>query len=121
MARQPAACFGRAIILATLLVANLALPAHAQGAAPAPEEWPRVKCDRYARATTEALRRFGTAGLGAEFLQRHEAFIAGGCQGERDVCPRSEAEFRLANALVIQGMNAGMASTFFPFGCPKTP
>lgn len=94
------------------------LPAQAQTA---PEDWPRVKCERYQKASEEALRRFGTNGLAPEFLARHQAFIAGGCTGERNVCPKSAQEFRLANALVIQGMNAGMASTFFPFGCPKAP
>jgi hypothetical protein len=104
-------------LLSLLLTA--AAPVSAQQ--PAQEDWPRVKCERYQKATAEALRRFGTAGLGQDFLARHEAFLAAGCQGERNVCPKTEAEFRLANALVIQGMNAGMASTFFPFGCPKSP
>lgn len=107
------------VVFLTAAVPLLAQPVLAQQ--PAPEAWPRVKCERYQKATAEALRRFGTVGLGQDFLARHEAFLAAGCQGERNVCPRTEAEFRLANALVIQGMNAGMASTFFPFGCPKTP
>ena len=116
----------RAIASSRLVVAFLtaAVPLLAQpvlAQQPAQEDWPRVKCERYQKATTEALKRFGTAGLGPDFLARHEAFLAAGCQGGRNVCPKTEAEFRLANALVIQGMNAGMASTFFPFGCPKAP
>ncbi|WP_284178833.1 hypothetical protein [Rhabdaerophilum sp. SD176] len=103
-----------------LPVAALAvLPQIAFAQQPGQEDWPRVKCERYAKATTEALQRFGRTGLGTEFLARHEAFLATGCQGERDVCPKSPEELRLANALVIRGMNAGMASTFFPFACPK--
>lgn len=102
------------------MAAALAVLPHLALAQPtALEEWPRVKCERYSRATAEALQRFGRAGLGADFLARHEVFLAAGCQGERDVCPKSPEELRLANALVIRGMNAGMASTFFPFGCPK--
>ncbi|MCZ8187362.1 MAG: hypothetical protein O9308_13355 [Beijerinckiaceae bacterium] len=101
------------------VAALVLLPRLAFAQQAAPEDWPRVKCERYAKATAEALQRFGRTGLGAEFLARHEAFLASGCQGERDVCPKSPEELRLANALVIRGMNAGMASTFFPFGCPK--
>lgn len=101
------------------LAALAVLPHIALAQQPAGEDWPRVKCERYVKATTEALQRFGRAGLGADFLARHESFLAAGCQGERDVCPKSPEELRLANALVIRGMNAGMASTFFPFGCLK--
>jgi hypothetical protein len=62
----------------------------------------------------------GTGGLGAEFLGRHEAFLALGCTKQADVCPQSQEELRLANTLVIRGMNEGMASTFFPFACRKS-
>lgn len=115
-------------VLALAIAAGLGWPGNVMAQSPAPtqgqptaDEWPRVKCERYRKATDEALRRFGKTGLGEAFLAAHEAFLAGGCTGERNVCPRTEQEFRLANALVIQGMNAGMASTFFPFACPKTP
>ncbi len=104
---------------ALMTVFALAAPGLAAQANVPPEDWPRVKCELYARATAEALQRFGRTGLGAEFLARHEAFLASGCQGERDACPKSPEELRLANVLVIRGMNAGMASTFFPFACPK--
>ncbi|MCZ8374836.1 MAG: hypothetical protein O9342_05620 [Beijerinckiaceae bacterium] len=106
----------RGILLAAALAVT---PQIVLAQQPAGEDWPRVKCDRYAKATAEALQRFGRAGLGVEFLARHEAFLAAGCEGGRDVCPKSPEELRLANALVIRGMNAGLASTFFPFGCPK--
>ena len=81
--------------------------------------WREVKCARYRTAWSEALTRFGTGGLGRDFLQRHEAFLASGCLADADVCPRSAEEFKLANIMVILAMNAGAASTFPPFKCPK--
>lgn len=80
---------------------------------------PQQKCARYTAAWEKTIAARGTAGISAEFLEKHAAFIAGGCIGAHDVCPRSQAEFDLANVLFIQSMNAGMASTFAPFGCPK--
>jgi hypothetical protein len=76
-----------------------------------------VKCSRYRKAWSEALARRGTQGLGREFLERHEAFLASGCTTRADVCPRSAAELDLANMMVVAAMNAGTASTFPPFSC----
>jgi len=78
-----------------------------------------VKCDRYRKAWSDALARRGTRGLGREFLDRHEAFLASGCTARADVCPRSVEELDLANVLTILAMNAGTASTFLPFACRK--
>lgn len=75
------------------------------------------KCQRYREAWTYVVKRRGTAGLSPEFLERHEAFFANGCVTSTKVCPRLKAEFDMANALVALGMNAGIASTFFPFSC----
>jgi hypothetical protein len=83
------------------------------------QTWSEVKCDRYKKAWTEALARRGTQGLGREFLDRHEAFLASGCTARADVCPRSPEELDLANVMVILAMNAGAASTFPPFFCRK--
>ena len=83
------------------------------------QSWPEVKCARYRTAWSEALARRGTRGLGKEFLDRHEAFLASGCKARADVCPRSEAELDIANIMVIAAMNAGTASTFPPFFCRK--
>ena len=79
--------------------------------------WTEEKCVRYKDAWQGALQRWGREGLGTAFLERHEAFIAGGCTGQHDVCPRSAKEIELANVLTIRAMNAGMASTFLPFRC----
>jgi hypothetical protein len=83
------------------------------------QSWPEVKCARYKKGWSEALARMGTRGLGREFLDAHEAFLASGCTARADVCPRSTEELDLANVMVILAMNAGTASTFPPFACRK--
>jgi len=112
------------MILIAALAAMLAVSI-ASGASPAvaqesqPQSWPEVKCARYRKAWSEALARRGTQGLGREFLDRHEAFLASGCTTRGDVCPRSAEELDLANIMVVAAMNAGTASTFPPFACRK--
>lgn len=103
--------------LPLLVMAMLAAPVLADERLRA--DWTEVKCARYAKAWHEALRRYGRVGLGEEFVARHEAFLASGCTGEANVCPRSPEEFALANVMVIQAMNAGAASTFPPFSCRR--
>ena len=91
----------------------------ASGAQEAPSNWPEVKCARYAKAWSEALKRRSAKGLGREFLDRHEAFIASGCLSGIAVCPRSAEELDMANVMIVASLNAGMASTFAPFACRK--
>ncbi|KUL95002.1 hypothetical protein DK26_13155 [Bosea sp. WAO] len=110
---------GLALLLAAIVAGNLALGTAALAQAPGSENWPAVKCERYRKAYDEATRRFGTKGLGPEFLARHDAFMASGCQTPPDVCPRSTEELNLANIMVMAGMNAGLSSTFMPFACRK--
>lgn len=109
--------------LLALGLAGVSLQVAAQTPAPAQpqrgQDWPMVKCERYKKATAEALTRQGRKGLSDGFITRHEAFLASNCEGERDVCPRSAEELALANTLVIVSMNLGMASTFAPFACRK--
>ncbi len=76
-----------------------------------------MKCERYKQAWSEALVRGYARGIGSVFRAQHEAFLASGCLGAHDVCPRSEAEMNLANVMTVAAMNAGTASTFPPFGC----
>lgn len=83
----------------------------------APATWSETKCANYRAAWQHTLSRRGTTGLGAEFLARHEAFIASGCHGPGDACPRSREELEIANIMVVLAMNAGAASTFLPFHC----
>ncbi len=102
------------LVAACLLLAAAALaPAQAQAS---PQGLQARKCASYGQAWTEALARFGMEGLSADFLARHAAFLASGCR-ERRVCPRSEQELALANALTIAAMNDRMASSFVPFIC----
>lgn len=105
---------------ALALGALLALSAIAPLQAQAPENWPRVKCERWRSAYDEALKRFGKKGLGDEFLARNEAFMASDCQTPPDVCPRTAEELNFANVMVMAGMNAGIASTFMPYACRKS-
>lgn len=89
-----------------------AAPAMAQDAA-----WQAEKCSRYGRAVEQVGKRLGPAGIGTAFRERNAAFIAGGCTGAADVCPRSQEELAFANAVIMIGMGQKLASTFFPFGC----
>lgn len=110
----------RSAILAGMLILTIGGPGGAAFAQDArTQNWSEVKCERYRKAWTDALVRRGRAGLGATFLERHEAFLASGCMGAPDVCPRSREELDLANDLVIAAMNAGTASTFLPFACRR--
>jgi hypothetical protein len=84
-----------------------------------PRSWAAVKCERYARSWAEALEKRGTRGLGRDFLDSHEAFLASGCTTQGSVCPKSAEELALANILVILSMNQSMASTFAPFACRR--
>jgi hypothetical protein len=105
------------VALLTSSLASGASPALAQ--TPPSQSWPEVKCSRYKTAWSEALARRGTQGLGREFLERHDAFLASGCTTRADVCPHSAEELDLANMMVVAAMNAGTASTFPPFSCRK--
>jgi hypothetical protein len=88
-------------------------------AAGQPSSWSETKCARYSAAWSALMKRRGPSGLGADFLSRHDAFIASGCTSAPDVCPRSGAELDVANIMVIAAMNAGTASTFPPFRCVR--
>lgn len=99
-----------------LLCTGLSAP---PAAAQEPKSWAQTKCERYAAAWSALMGRRGKAGLGADFLARHDAFIASGCTSPPDVCPRTAAELDVANAMVVAAMNAGAASTFPPFRCAR--
>lgn len=78
-----------------------------------------VRCAHYDKAWRDIVAKRGTEGLSADFIARHDAFIANGCSQRPDVCPRSPAELEIANVMTIVAMNDGTASTFLPFACPK--
>lgn len=104
-------------VLMTAVLISLGAPA--PSVAQEQSNWPQVKCERYKASWTDALKRRGAAGLSPDFVERHEAFLNGGCSGRADVCPRTPQDLEMANVLTILAMNFGTASTFLPFGCPK--
>ena len=109
------------LIAALALLASLTSSGAALSGAPKspPQSWSEVKCERYKAAWAQILKRRGAGGIGPEFRERHEAFLASGCTAQADVCPRSGEEIEVANWLTIAAMNAGTASTFLPFACRK--
>lgn len=94
----------------------LASPAAAQ--APA-GDWPAQKCALYEEAWNQALDQFGSDDMNYAFLAGNENFIAGGCTEGGMICPQSQQELDIANALTLAMMNSGTASTFLPFKCPR--
>jgi hypothetical protein len=108
---------GLSAVLAAVIGLSIPLGISPAGAQAGPLGWREVKCVRYAKAWSEALQRKGAQGLGREFRDRHDAFIASGCTTAPDVCPRSAEELALANIMIIASYNAGKGSTFMPFAC----
>jgi hypothetical protein len=103
---------GLAAVLVMLAVASALAQTAPAGS------WTEEKCHRYRQAWDDALKRQGLTGLSQEFLSAHGRFVAGGCDGTLRVCPRSPRETDLANIMTVRALNAGMASTFLPWGCP---
>lgn len=79
--------------------------------------WVAKKCELYTQAW-DALAKGQKAGLGNEFLARHQAFIASGCTVRTNVCPVSQAEIAVADTVSMMAIAEGMAGTFLPFACP---
>jgi hypothetical protein len=105
-------------VLAVLLITLLVGPA-ARAEERSSGTWQAEKCARYKQAYATATARQGMQGLGTDFLRQHDAFLASGCTSSAPVCARTAEEVKLANLLIVLGMNHGMASTFFPFRCRK--
>ena len=123
---EPCCCreMSRPTPLIAALAASLALSMVGGPSRPVAQDsrapsWSEVKCARYKQAWADALARRGTRGLGPDFIDRHEAFLASACTARGDVCPRSAEELDMANVLTILAMNAGTASTFLSFACRK--
>ena len=106
------------VLLIVFAIVASGVPAQSTPA-PRKRSWAEEKCLRYRKGWDEALRRLGRTGLGSDFLARHDAFLASGCTGVHDVCARSAEELKMADTMVVVAMNAGTASTFPPFACPK--
>jgi hypothetical protein len=82
--------------------------------------WQAEKCRIFETAWAKALDFFGSDNLNYNFIAQNENFIASGCSAEAGLCPRSSQELEIANALTIEMMNAGAASTFLPYACPTS-
>ncbi|MET3927830.1 hypothetical protein [Devosia sp. 2618] len=82
------------------------------------DSWTAQKCAAYADAWVQALDMFGSDEMNFAFMAGNENFIASGCSGPAEICPQSDQELEIANALTLALMNAGTASTFLPFKCP---
>ncbi len=83
-------------------------------------DWQLEKCRIYEQSWGEALAFFGSDNVNYNFIAQNENFIAGRCTGGIQICPQSNQELEIANALTLVMMNAGAASTFLPFSCPAT-
>ncbi|NIX77709.1 hypothetical protein [Microvirga terricola] len=116
MSRPPKLVAALAALTVTAIASGFPLATAQESKSPS---WPEVKCARYKKAWTDALAVRGTKGLGREFLDNHETFLASGCTDRPPVCPQTDEEFALANMMVVAAMNAGTASTFPPFSCRK--
>ncbi|KPB01068.1 hypothetical protein [Ahrensia marina] len=79
--------------------------------------WKQEKCVRYSAAWDEALTLFDKSQMTADFVNAHERFIETKCDHDIHVCPVSDYDLEVANAMVVASMNAGTASTFPPFTC----
>lgn len=100
-----------------MLLAGIAGPAAADPAATA-EAWRTEKCLRYTRAWNHMAAGDGLSGIGPEFIAAHDAFLAAGCSGPREVCPQNRAERALADTLALMAVAEGTAGSFLPFRCP---
>ena len=101
-----------------LLLSTWPVPARAQEQSAA---WIEQKCNAYQAAWLQAAEVHDETQINYAFIAANGNFIAGGCTGGVDVCPRSAVELDIANILTLALMNAGAASTFLPFRCPAEP
>ena len=105
----------RHALVCLLLLSSLLRPGAAQDAV-----WMAEKCATYAAAWNQALDMFGSDEMNYAFMAGNENFIASGCSDRGQICPQSGQELEIANALTLALMNAGTASTFLPFNCPRS-
>jgi len=74
-------------------------------------------CALYEAAVKDAISLQGAEGLRVEFLTDNQAFIDGGCVEQVEICPMTDEEWTLAEALVKLTEREGIPSRFLPFGC----
>ena len=101
----------------TVLSAVLMMSAASAIANEPPTAWQLAKCDFYEDTWRDMLAHFGPDAMSVEFIDQNERFIAGHCLERVAVCPNSETELAVANALPLGAMNGKAARTFLPFAC----
>jgi len=79
--------------------------------------WQAKKCAMFEENWGKALEFFGSDDLNYNFIAQNENFIASGCTESPSICPQSNQELDIANALTVAMMNVGSASTFLPYRC----
>ncbi|MDV3252895.1 hypothetical protein DevBK_16270 [Devosia sp. BK] len=79
--------------------------------------WPAEKCRGFGEAWARALETYGSDNINYNFLAQNENFIANGCTAEAGICPQSDQELEIANAITFEMMSFGAASTFLPYRC----
>lgn len=107
------------MVRGALLLAVAAAAAPAAGLAQVSPDWTATKCRLYSAAWARVIDERGTQGLDEDFLLAHQRFLDAGCEGPRDVCPRTPQELALADLLSVVAINEGMTGSFLPFGCPR--
>lgn len=81
------------------------------------DAWSEKKCALYADAWSRVVEWRGGNGLGEDFVSGNKRFIDGGCSTPASVCPKSAAEFAVADMLSMMAVSQGITGSFLPFGC----
>lgn len=82
-----------------------------------PTAWQLAKCRFYEETWRDMLAHFGPGALSDGFVDQNERFIAAHCLERIEVCPKSEHDLAVANALTLGTMNGDVGGTFLPFRC----
>ncbi|WP_417247705.1 hypothetical protein [Celeribacter sp.] len=90
----------------------LASPAHAIS-----PEWTAQKCALYINAWDMMTDGGTLEGLSEPFKKGNSAFMATGCTTRGTVCPVSDAERAVADALSLMMVGEGATGSFLPFHC----
>lgn len=100
------ACFGVLVLSATGTVSTANADA-----------WSQKKCTLYGEAWRKVVEWQGREGLGHDFIEGNERFIADGCSTPARVCPKSAEELKAADTLSMMVISQGITGSFLPFGC----
>ncbi|GEM_PF-1184387 len=79
--------------------------------------WQQQKCQIYETFWQKALDQSRTGEISHDFATQNADFIASGCTQRNNICPKSDQEKKIADALSLVMINAGASGTFLPFSC----